>query len=139
MVSSAMIRRVTVEDFPWCHAICNRAYPGEWDAVDGELWFHDLMRREDRYLARGKHCLLMGGVGKQPYNLKKIAASMEMLASDGKAGFEVVTIVRSFMDWGKRKGAVRFVFNSKANVDFGSVADRVGARMHYGPTYVVEL
>lgn len=105
--------------------------------VDGETWFIELLRRPDYYLARGLHCLIVGAVGALPFNRKKIAANMKILASDGKAGFEVVALIKSFMVWARKLGATRFVFDARGDTDFGPVALRVGAKP-YGPAYVVE-
>lgn len=132
------MRPLTQKDFSWCHAICAKAYPGEWDAVDGELWFTEILRREDYYLARGDHSVLVGAVGRLPYKREKIVANMKMLASDGSAGFETVTIVKSFMAWAKKNGASYLKFDSPDYVDFAPLARRVGAKPH-GPSYAMDL
>ncbi|MDE2099895.1 MAG: hypothetical protein KGL39_21760 [Patescibacteria group bacterium] len=134
-----MIRPLTPADFPWCHDLCRRAYPlGYYDPMASQRWFEALLQSSGFRALRGDKAFAIAAIQERPWNPARTDAFLLPVVAPDRSGFELYRLIRALVVWAKRVGADQFHFDAITGVDFGPIAQRLGAKPA-SPNYILQL
>jgi hypothetical protein len=114
---------------PWLVSVFERRLP-DYDSVNGEAWLKEnVLRNPTFYLGiRTRNAWLVSGLDCNMWKPDEWYCNTLGGCADFGAVWEMVPLVRASMEWAKKRGAVRWNWQSDTPFDIGPLMRRVGAK-----------
>lgn len=132
------MRLLLESDLPWLHSIFRRRYPNH-DAHTTERWFLSFALKDaNMFAARTDDAFLVAMMVVLPWLPGDPEVNVVCICADDDAGWQVIKLLRSSIEWSRKRNAARWRLNSDTGYDVRPMAMRVGAH-EVNPRFEIDL
>lgn len=135
-----MVRLLDVDDLPWLHYLFGKRYPKHYDQATTERWFRAIVVKDPlhTYAARTDDSFLVAITSVHPWIPSEPEVNVVGICAEEDCTWQVVKLLRSSIDWARKRNAARWRINTDTGYDVGALAFRVGAREVH-PRFEIDL
>ena len=133
------MRLLVESDLGWLHYLFAKRYPG-YDAATTERWFRSVVVKDamNLYAARTDGAFLVAMNVVLPWTPGEPEVNVVSICADDSAGWQVIRLLRSSIEWARKRNAAKWRLTSDTMFDVWPLADRVGAKQ-VRPRYEINL
>lgn len=134
------MRLLVEDDLPWLHYLFGKRYPSHYDQATTERWFRIVVVKDalNTYAARTDDAFLVALTAVLPWIPGEPEVNVVGICAEENCSWQVVKLLRSSIDWARKRNAARWRINTDTAYDVGALALRVGAR-EISPRFEIDL
>lgn len=139
-IEKPVLRRATASDIPFLLAIAQKAYPEGFDVAASKAWLEKVITLPNALVLRRERSGLVASLTTNFWQPSVLRCAVVFLAGDDPSPWELMSLVRASIEWGKQSGAKTWrLLNERNGVDISAIAARVGARPLLATDFIMEL
>ena len=131
---------MTEADVEWLNYICKKRYSHAYDSVETEKWFRNRVLTSPMMFhpvrTADAFCITMLSV--VPWTPLELDANVVFICADDDCLWQAMRLLRSSIDWAKRRRCTVWRLSSDTGYDFRMLARRLGAT-ELEPRYLLRL
>jgi len=124
-----VIREITVEDLPWGLTLALKRYTGgDFDLFGGLGAVLQAIKLDTALAVRNEHGFLIGNITTTMWTPKRRTLHLLMLCVEEGHHWSAIELLRGSIEWARKRGCRRWLFNSDTDHRVDALAFRVGAQ-----------
>lgn len=131
---------MTADDLPWLDYLCKKRYSHKYDADSTAAWFLNIVLKSPMifFACRTQDAFAITLISVVPWLPNNIEANLVFICADDGCMWQAVRLLRSSIDWAKRRKCTLWRVSSDTDFDLAPLARRLGAK-ELSPRFVMEL
>lgn len=140
LVDPSQPRVLAEEDLPWLTYLCKKRYSHDFDSETTTAWFKNIVLKSPLmfYAIRTQDAFCITLISVTPWLPNSIEANMVFLCADDDCMWQAIRLLRSSIDWAKRRHCTLWRLSSDTDYDLSPLAMRLGAT-EQTPRYILHL
>jgi hypothetical protein len=131
---------LTEDDVPWLYHLMRKKYSQRYDAVTTEGWYRNLVLKQPMvYLPqRTANAFCISMLTFVPWLPAEYECTVVCVCADDGAMWEAVKLIRSAIEWARKRKCMYFRMSSDTDTDLAAFARRLGAE-EISPRFSIRL